>query len=299
MKTIQATIRQHPVLSYFVLTFFISWVGVWIAMSGASTFPAPEEEVARLFPVGYLTTVAGPILASLLLTAAMGGWNGLRQLFAQLHEWRVGIGWYAIALLLAPITVIGSLLALSLWSPSFVPGFLTARDAATPPGPMSMSLGVVIALSLFNGFVEELGWTGFAIPKMLRRTRVFTTGLSVGLLWGAWHFLSNLWLSGSSTGGISLYIFMPVLLFTFLPPYRVLMTWVYEHTQSLPLAMLMHASLNFFWLSSTPPAITPMSTMIWYLVWGALLWIVAALALTYGEQRTHPLSQRAMGATTT
>jgi membrane protease YdiL (CAAX protease family) len=223
------------------------------------------------------------------LTGIVEGRNGFRQLFSRLLKWRVGIRWYAVALLTAPVSVIGTLLVLSLLSSEFLPGFLSTSGDATPPGPIAMSLGVVIALSLFNGFVEELGWTGFAIPRLYRRYGVFVTGLSVGLLWGAWHFMSNVWLSGPSSGEIPLPFFMTVLLFSFLPPYRVLMTWVYERTESLLVAVLMHASLDAFWLSSTPPGITPISLITWYLVWGAVLWaIVAAVAIANRGHLARP-----------
>jgi membrane protease YdiL (CAAX protease family) len=288
-------IKKHPLLTYFVLTFAISWGGVLLLIGGAGRFPAPAEEIARLFPMVYLATVAGPSLAGILLTGIVGGRTGFRQLISRLLRWRVGLRWYAVALLIAPISVIGPLLALSLRSPEFTPGFLTTSGEATPPGPISMTLGMVIALSLFNGFVEELGWTGFAIPRMYRRYGVFASGLSVGLLWGAWHFMSNFGFSDSSSEEIPLFLFMPVVLLSFLPPYRVLMTWIYDHTESLLLAMLMHASLNAFWLSSTPPGITPISLMAWYLVWGAVLWVAVAIAMAYGGH----LSRRGSPAAST
>jgi membrane protease YdiL (CAAX protease family) len=152
-----------------------------------------------------------------------------------------------------------------------------------------MSLGMVVALSLFNGFVEELGWTGFAIPRMHRRYGVFATGLSVGFLWGAWHFASNIWGSGGSSAPLPLALFMPVLLFSFLPPFRVLMVWVYDRTESLLVAMLMHASLDAFWLASTPAGMTPAPLVTWYLAWAALLWvIVAAVAVASRKQISRP-----------
>ena len=39
---------------------------------------------------------------------------------------------------------------------------------------------------LMVGIFEELGWTGFAIPRLRLRYNVFTTGIIVGLVWGAW-----------------------------------------------------------------------------------------------------------------
>src|SRR5829696_9249970 len=144
------------------------------------------------------------------------------------------------------LSVMATLLALSLFSPEFVPGILTASVKAS-----LLQFGFLAGLGLGTGFLEELGWTGFAIPRMRLRYGVFSTGLIVGLLWGAWHFLSNVWGSGTSSG-VPLALFMPVILFSFLPPYRMLMVWVYERTESLLVAILMHASLVAFWIISTP-----------------------------------------------
>jgi membrane protease YdiL (CAAX protease family) len=140
-----------------------------------------------------------------------------------------------------------------------------------------MPFGAVLILGLFNGFIEELGWTGFPVPRMRLRHGFFATGLAVGILWGAWHFVSNLALSGPSSAPIPLVMFMPVLLFSFLPPFRVLMLWVYDRTESLLIAVLMHASLDVFWLLSTPPGLGPVALVTWYLSWAVVLWILVAV----------------------
>src|SRR5215217_2814830 len=92
-----------------------------------------------------------------------------------------------------------TLLALSLVSAEFLPGFLTTSIKAS-----LLQFDIVASLGLGAGFLEELGWTGFAVPTLLRlRYGVLATGLFVGLLWGAWHFLSNVWASGTSSGAPS------------------------------------------------------------------------------------------------
>ena len=107
----------------------------------------------------------------------------------------------------------------------------------------------------------------------------------MGILWGAWHFVSNFIGSAASAGAAPLALYMVALLFTFLPPYRVLMVWVYDHTHSLFVAIVMHASLVIFWLISTPPGITGAPQAVWYLAWGAVLWIaVAAVAIVETRQ---------------
>jgi uncharacterized protein len=98
------------------------------------------------------------------------------------------------------------------------------------------------AVGLIVGMFEELGWTGFAILRMSRLYRVLSTGLLVGGLWGAWHFIM-FWEPGSFSAAFPLALLL-VKLFSWLPAYRVLMVWVYDRTGSLLLAMLMHASLT-------------------------------------------------------
>ena len=129
---------------------------------------------------------------------------------------------------------------------------------------------------------------------MRLRYGVLTTGLIVGLLWGAWHFLVNLWGSDTSSGGLSLAFFLPAVLFSFLPAYRVLMVWVYDRTGSLLMAILMHASLLAFWLISTPTAISGVALVTWYLVWAAVLWIVVAVVAVAnrGHLSRQPLRTR-------
>ena len=132
------------------------------------------------------------------------------------------------------------LLALSLLSPEFLPGIFTTDDKAS-----LLLFGIVAGLMV--GIFEELGWTGFAIPRLRLRYGVLTTGLIVGFLWGAWHFLVNFWASGSPSGALSagpLAARRLVFSVGILPAYRVLMVWVYDRTGSLLVAMLMHASLT-------------------------------------------------------
>jgi membrane protease YdiL (CAAX protease family) len=89
---------------------------------------------------------------------------------------------------------------------------------------------------------------------------------------------------------------MSALLFSFLPPYRVLMVWIYERTGSLLLAMLMHASLNIFWLLAMPVAITGVQQVIWYFAWAAGLWIVVAVVAVADHQRFSRQSFRSQVA---
>ena len=227
---------------------------------------------SSLFISVVLVTLTGPIIAGILVTIFVFGKQGLRDILSSWFRWRIGARWYAIAVLTAPLTVFGTLFALSVFSPAFIPGVLTANDKVS-------IVTLAFAVALVGPFCEEMGWTGFAIPQMAGRYSILTTGLVVGLLWGAWHFLSNLWGVGLSSGPVPLTLYMPALLFSFLPPFRVLMVWVYDHTKSLFAAYVMHSSLDFFWLISTPAGIAGVNLVTWYVAWAAVLWVISGIVV--------------------
>ena len=238
--------------------------------------------------------IVGPGVAGLLLTGLLDGRAGFRELLSRLLRWRVGARWWAVALLAAPLVFTVVHLALSLTSPIFLPGILTTDDKAT-------FLLSGIAGALVVGILEELGWTGFATPRLLARHGVLATGLIVGVLWGAWHLLAHdFWAADISSGGLPLALFVTVngfgLLVGQLLAFRVLMVWVYDRTGSLLVAMLMHASLtsSTFILGPSALAISGVALLIYGFVLAAAWWVVvAAVAVaTRGHLSRQPLRRR-------
>lgn len=181
----------------------------------------------------------------------------------------MGARWYVVALLTAPLLIAAVLLALSLISPEFLPRLYTTDEKA-------FLLQFSIVAGLMVGVFEELGWTGFAVPKMRLRYGVLKTGLIVGFMFAAWNFLVVFGVSTATAtaGALPMAIFMPAVLFTWLPTYRVLMVWVYDRTESLFMAMLMHTSLIAFWRIFTPLTLTGVALVTYYLVFTAAMWIV-------------------------
>lgn len=266
-------IRTRPVLTYFVLTFLISWGSAVLVAGGPGGFPANEKQVEALLPLMVLALVAGPVTSGLLMTAIVSGRSGLRHFAHRLLAWRVGAPWYLVALLTAPLVVLVTLLVLSLSSASFLPGIFTANDKAA-------ILLAGLAAGLTAGLFEEAGWTGFATPRLRSRYGVLATGLIVGFLWGVWHFIVALWASGTPSGDLSVLILSNQVTFYVgvLPAYRVLMVWVYDRTESLWVAMLMHGSLTAFTTFIFAPLVTDAQRLIYHLVLSGLMWVVVAVA---------------------
>jgi membrane protease YdiL (CAAX protease family) len=194
--------------------------------------------------------------------------------------------WYAVALLIAPIVEMTSLLALSRISPVFLPAIITADDKAA-------LLVSGVAIGLVGGLVEELGWTGFAIPRLTARYGVLGTGLIVGPVWGAWHLLQMWWVGSTSSDALPLALFLPLFFLSavaILTAYRVLMVWVYYRTGSLLVAILMHASYIFSTLFVLAPPTTGVPFLIYSGVFATALWgVVAAVAMANGWHLSRQL----------
>lgn len=127
MTTIKTFIKRHALLSYYALTFAISW-GAVLGMMGLTGLPTTKAQIEALLPVAILAMLLGPSASGLLMIGLVDGKAGFHELRARLGRWRVDIRWYAIALLLAPLLILAVLMALSVISPVYLPGLLTRED---------------------------------------------------------------------------------------------------------------------------------------------------------------------------
>ena len=288
MTTIKAFIKSHPVLTYFALTFAISWGGVYI-LGAPYGMPTTSEQFAKVWPIVFIPYFLGPSMAGLLLTGLVHGRAGFRELLSRMLKWRVSFRWYAVALLTAPLVIMPILLLLSLISPVFLPDIFTSANKVS-----LIVSGILIGL-IFGGILEELGWTGFAIPGLRRNYSILTTGLIVGLLWGVWHLFPGFWGSGDASGVFSPLLFFPPSLFFMgvLPAYRVLMVWVFDRTGSQFVIMLMHMSITASTLFILSPAARGIPLMIYYTILTTVMWvIVAAVAVANRGQLSRQTPPR-------
>jgi uncharacterized protein len=277
MSAVRGAIRRHPALSYYALVFAISWGGILLVVAPTG-IPGTPADVERLFPLVLVALFAGPSVAGLAMTALVGGRAGLRDLLARMVRWRVAGRWWAVALLTGPAVVAAVIFGLMLYSPDFTPGVLTAEDK------LGMLVFAIAWGLVGGGLLEELGWTGFAVPAFRQRYGVLQTGLIVGVLWGVWHLLIAVWATPGLAGDASMAGFTAgfvAFYFVALPAYRVLMVWLHDHTASLLLAMLMHAVLSASTIALQPAY----GHFTWNLLLGVALWgLVAAIALAKGGE---------------
>jgi membrane protease YdiL (CAAX protease family) len=267
-------IKNHPLGLFFALTFVISWGGV-LLLGGPMGMPAPKQEFEAEWPMVFLPYLLGPSIAGLVMTSLLYGFRGNGELFRRFAKLRVASKWYLVAIFTAPVLIGVILFALSRVSSSYLPAVLTSDE----PGRLVL-MGIAIGV-IFGGFLEEIGWTGFAVPILRQNYGIFATGFILGALWGVWHILPTYWGSGDEAGKLSINLLLPPCIFYVgvLPAYRILMLLVYDRSGSLFVNMLMHASLTAASLFILAPKATGAELAVYYLILSAITWLVVWVAI--------------------
>jgi membrane protease YdiL (CAAX protease family) len=278
-------IKNKPIICYFILTFILSWSGI-IIVSFFTGIPASSKTFESIAPYAMLPLVIGPTIVSLFLIGIIYGKGEFKILFSRLLKWRLSVNWYIFALFTFPILATVILFILSQFSNDFLPNIITSDN--------KIDLLVTGLLSgIFLTLFEEIGWTGFALPELRKHYNVLSTGLLLGAFWGAWHFLPVFYGCGDVSGKFDFQLFYPGLFFHYagLIPFRILMTWLYEKTESVFLSWIMHATLTssaFFILNISK---TGFPLLVYYTALSLFLWIIVLIVFKRNKNRKNILHQ--------
>jgi len=276
---------KRSLSAYCAMTFAISWGGMLLAIGAGGGMHGTTPASDPRFAFAVMAMLAGPSVMGLVMTALVDGRSGLHDFSSRLLTWRVGARWYAVALLTAPAIMTATLLALSFNSPAFLPGIFVANDKAS-------LLLVSLAVGVSAGMFEELGWTGFAIPTVRRRRSVLATGVFVGILWSAWHLLPSIWSRHAAAADLDMSVYLAAtavgVFVGYLTAFRVLMVWVYERTDSILLAMLMHMSITASLLILNPIGLAGAHLQAYSFVLAGAVWVIVAVVTLASRRQSTP-----------
>jgi uncharacterized protein len=252
---------------FFLATFALAWAGFFGAALHAGPGGLADPTVASsLLLYGG---IFAPAAVALALTAHDEGRAGVRLLLGRVLAWRVRARWYAFALAYMAVVEVSVALLHRLLTGAWPP------FGATPWYVMAAAISV----STWVQAGEEIGWRGYALPRLAALLGLGPAAVLLGLIWASWH-LPLFIIAGTDTTGQSFPLY--ALQVTAL---SVAMAWLFVHTGgSLLLVMIMHASINNtkdIVLSAVEGANDPFalgaSTAAWLTL--GLLWVAAAFFL--------------------
>jgi CAAX protease family protein len=250
--------------------------------SGLLLFHSPSSFLV-LIGIG---TFSGPAVSSFVVTTVTEGVAGVVRMLQRIVQWRVGLAWYVFVFLGLPaIETLGTIA---------IPGALAS---ATPidwlPELMSAATFFVYPALLAGPLGEEIGWRGFALPRLQELHGPVKASLVLGVLWAFWHA------SVPTVPNIAVYVFWIVAV-------TVIFTWVFNNTKgSVFMAILLHGTMdvfpNAFLLAHLPGAAEMTTSGVLSLYWGlalgfglfALLLVILTRGRHYGPEDSRRLSSMA------
>lgn len=269
-------IVRHPVAAFLGMAYAISgllFLPPLLSANGLGILPF----AIPVAPFLLLSVIFGLSLPASIVTRATGGSEGTRDLMGRYTRWRVGIGWYLLALFGLPIA---DLIGASVWLGAAPLAALVSRWQLLFSVLLPDALVGVLLINLW----EEGAWTGFLLPRLQQRWGALRSSAMVAAAMGLFHVPLIFILGGVSDAPISpdRYWFYFVFLFIGTIPFRVLVTWLWNSTRgSVLIVALLHGAFNVTTGQKLIPALVPGDTTWVYGVYAVLA--VAILLLTRGQ----------------
>ncbi len=259
----------RSLIIFFALTFAIAWA--FFLLAGAISKSASADPfLYNLRQVFYLPGVFAPAIVAIALTYKDEGSGGVRALLNRVFQWEVGARWFVLA--------VGYFAAVKL-----TVGLLHRAFVGTWPRFGDTPWYIMAAAILFSTPFqsgEEIGWRGYALPRLAHRLGFAGASIVLGLIWALWH-LPLFFIPGTDTFGQPFFVYTLQVV-----ALSVAITFLYVRTNgSLLLPMILHAAVNNS-MDLVPSAVTTSvgnpfsfaaSRVAWLTV--AVLWICAAFFL--------------------
>ena len=254
---------------FFLLSYVLSWT-CWLgAVEITHEARTPPPVIGVLRSTLLLVGAFGPALAALLFTSRADGRRGLYALLARMFQARVDLRWYLFAILYMPAIKLAVALTHRLASGMW-PRF-------GHEGPTLIAIAILLSLPMQSG--EELGWRGYALPRLASRFGWPFASVLLGAIWGLWH-LPLFFLSGADKYGQSFLVYVIGTI-----GFSVAITWAYARTNgSLLLTMLMHSAFDQT-IGIVSDVLAPgekpfaLGASLSFVLTVAFMWIVAAYLL--------------------
>jgi membrane protease YdiL (CAAX protease family) len=277
--------RHRPVAAFLATVYGLSWIlflPPLLSRSGIGVLPftlPPQPSILVL-------SVFGMTLAAFGVTRAADGPDGVRVLRHRYTRWRIGAGWYLLAIF-GPL--LACLLGATLWLGWGPPRALVERPGLLLTAYLPQTVSIALLINLW----EEGGWTGFLFPRLQERWGPLRGGAMVSVCQGLAH-LPLLFIVGGvsdtriAPGDIWKYL---VFLLVLQQPVRVVAVWIWNRTRgSVPILGFLHAAVNATTSAAVIPKLAPGHDPLWvYAVYAVVA--VPVIALTRGRLGYRPVGE--------
>ncbi len=273
-------IRRRPVASFAM--FIVVWT--WIIMAAIiALVPVDPVDGPQFVHVALVFFVASPSVFGFVFARIVDGKAGVRELLSRAGRWRVRPIWYLVSLLFIPATIGASVLVRGLLGAD-----LTELDVVG-------QLAFALPIALLAAVMEEFGWRGFMLPRLLKQRSALRSALIVGGVWALWHAPIN-YLGLSKHGWDA----VPILLALAILPIvqTIQMVWIHSSAkQSMLMMVLTHVSITGGFIVFALPNPTAAAELKGTLITAGTLAVASiALIAVVGAKRLTRVKEDDLGA---
>jgi membrane protease YdiL (CAAX protease family) len=279
-------INRSPVVSFTILTMVLGTGWIYLVVLGA----LPVELA--------LSSVLSVSIAGIIMTGLLEGKAGLILLLRRVLIWRVGLGyWLWAVFFIVPVFLVGS---------SFNPVFNGDPISFDSLKPTFRLFPMLMVFVMGVGFGQELGWSGFLMPRLQARYSALRSCLIRTVLVAVWH-LPLLFYSmrhpyafpdfpyGPWIAQQGFLVAFGVMVFMLMLPWSIFYTWIFNNTRgSLLLVAVLHGSeiWTVYWMARTGIGPEDINN---YWGYGLVLVLVAiTLTVIYGPRNLSRKHKRVM-----
>lgn len=268
MNTSQAPskniIVRFPILAMYVIMFVLAWavlIPEALASRGLVSFQVP--------PLLAILVGWAPAIAATIVTLAISGRQGLRELFRRFLIVRVSIGWYLMALFFIALAILGGIVLNVLFRGA--KAAIPAASAAWWQVILAFVVAVLVGILLNT---EEIAWRGFALVRLRAKYNALTAAILIAIPEALFHtpiFFDKSIAFYQTVGWVSFTIFSLAL--------SIIYAWMFVNTKgSLLLVAVLHASQNA-WAN----LLSDNSAPSFYFTVGLLVIVAAAVVAFTGK----------------
>ena len=257
-SSLRAMIRRHQLAVFFVGSVALgSLITALLAVLPASPVMLPLIAL----PISYI-----PAVLAVLLVRLGGEADDHRAFRQRLTRWRIGWRSYILGLLILPSAYLAGV-ALATFSGGMF--------------PLHLERFALLPLFLITNLGEEIGWRGYALPKLQQHFNSLVSSVLLGVGWAAFHWVALAQNPSQPWGYVAVGSGSLIAM-------SIVMTWMFNHTGSVVLMVLLHATYDVVSIGVVPLVETTVPLLAFALSGVVLCLIAVILVVITGPQLGAP-----------
>jgi len=218
--------RDKPLILFFFIAFGLAWMLMSLPVAQNYGLLAEGLPLELLLVIGsWVPNIAAFIVIGFVIKRK----GGIKALLKGWLKWRMHPGWYLLAF--SPV-IFG---VVTIWVYQWIYGYSPSTELFADP---AVFIGLLVLITITGAMGEELGWRGFALPRLQLRMNALSASILLGILWSLWHL--PLWFAGLGFETIPFWAYMLIGI-----SFSILITAACNSTNgSLVAASLFHLFLN-------------------------------------------------------